>query len=326
LQELKKYPLTRLPSEIAGVDSCFHELLGNPRNNLRAPRPDGSMSAFRAALDLAMIDPEPPEVFAVDELLAELESGPVPLRLYRPNARSRLPVIMFIHGGGFVIGSLETHDALCRALANASGAAVLAVEYRKAPETPFPGALDDCCNALRWIFSHAEQLSIDAARIALCGDSAGGNLAAMVALWARANSFALRHLALIYPVIDPEMQSESSQAFGSGFILTREFIEWFWSAYLGRPYDSHDPRMNIMAAELSGLPPTSVIIAEFDPLRDEGEGFARAVAAAGTRTIVRRYPGMIHGFLCMAHITPTAGRAIVEVGEDLKNSLWQLNR
>lgn len=313
--------MTGLPNEFVGVDPCFWALLGNPRNNLRPPRPGASLIEYRRILDSAMLDANPPAIHAVEELQADFATHSVPLRLYRPDSRTDLPTIMFLHGGGFVIGSLDTHDGLCRALANASGAVVIAVDYRKAPETVFPGALDDCCVALDWVVARSAELRLDSTRLALCGDSAGANLAISTALRARAKGLPLRHLALIYPAIDPDMRSDSCESLATGYILTRAFIGWFWEAYFGRPYDPRDPAMNVMAAELSGLPPTTIVTAEFDPLRDEGETFARAAAAAGTPVIARRYLGMIHGFVSLTAMTHVAAAAIRDTAGDLRRSL-----
>lgn len=313
--------LTGLPPELVGVDPCFYPLLGDPRNNLRPPRLDGSVLRYRSVLETAMLTSAPPAMHQIVDVRADCPSREIPLRLYRPEARFELPIIMFIHGGGFVIGSLETHDGICRALANASGAVVVAVDYRKAPETVFPGAFEDCCAALDWIVSKSASLQIDASRLALCGDSAGGNLAISTALYAYTRGMALRHLALAYPAIDPAMQSESSRLFASNCILTRAFIGWFWDSYLGRPYDARDPAMNVMEASLSDLPPISIATAEFDPLRDEGEAFARAAAGAGIKVVARRYLGMIHGFLSMSDMTPVADRAVRDLADDLRNNL-----
>lgn len=262
------------------------------------------------------------EVAAIEAHCVTSGEQSVPLRLYRPIADAALqPAILFLHGGGFVIGSLESHDELCRELALRSGAVVVAVGYALAPETPFPGALEDCRAALAWLQNGGVDLGIDTARLAICGDSAGGNLAVGTALWARKQGMALRHIGLIYPALDPGCASASAHELGSGFILTRTFMQWFWKAYLGDGGDPLDPRAAVATAELTGLPPISLATAEYDPLRDEGEAFAQLARTAGVEVTARRYLGMIHGFASMPRTTPVAGRAIADIAADIARSL-----
>ena len=262
------------------------------------------------------------EVAAIEEYCAESAERSIRLRLYRPIADAALrPAILLLHGGGFVIGSLESHDELCRALALRSRVIVVAVEYSLAPETPFPGALDDCRAALVWLDEGGVEIGIDPTRLAICGDSAGGNLAIATALWAREQGILLRHVGLMYPALDPSCGSASAYEFGSGFILTRAFMQWFWEAYLGETGDPHDPRVAVTNADLAGLPPISLATAEYDPLRDEGEAFAQAARAAGVEVTARRYLGMIHGFATMPGTTPVAGRAIADMAADIARSL-----
>ncbi|GAC1578002.1 MAG: alpha/beta hydrolase [Sphingomicrobium sp.] len=269
-----------------------------------------------------MISGELIPIEAIEEHEAPSPDGPVRLRLYRPVPTAKLaPTILFLHGGGFVIGSLDSHDDVCRALALGSHSVVVAVDYRLAPETVFPGALGDCRAALQWLADSAEALSIDRHRLALCGDSAGGNLAIGTALWARGHGIALRHLGLLYPVIDPACETQSMRELGNGFVLTQSFIRWFWAAYLGEHGDPSDPCVAVLEAHLADLPPLSLSTAEFDPLREEGEAFGRAVRAAGVSVIMRRYLGMIHGFANLRSETPVAARAIADLAADLASSL-----
>lgn len=301
-----------------GVDPCFLALLANRHNHLRPPGPGTSMASYREILNEAMTGGVPAQLAAIEAHGAPSTTGKVPLRLYRPVAGTELqPAILFLHGGGFVIGSLNTHDTLCRELALRSGAVVVAVDYRLAPETIFPGALEDCRAALAWLHHAAEALGVDASRLAICGDSAGGNLAIGTALWAQGQGIALRHIGLIYPALDPGCDSASAHGLGSGFILTRAFVQWFWSAYLGEGGDPLDPRVAVATADLTGLPPISLATAEYDPLRDEGEAFAQAARAAGVDVTARRYLGMIHGFASMSQATPMAGRAIGDIAADI---------
>jgi len=312
------------PSESlgSGVDPCFAALLTDPRSQLHLPRPGSAMDSYRDALNQSMISGDAVPVAAVEEHDAPSAAGPIKLRLYRPVAAAApQPAILFVHGGGFIVGSLDSHDEMCRELALRSGAVVVAVGYRLAPETVFPGALDDCRAALRWLHDRAAAVGVDAGRLAICGDSAGGNLAIGSALWARGQDIALRHLGLIYPALDPACASASAHELGSGFILTRAFIQWFWSAYLGEDGDPLDPRVAVATADLTGLPPISLATAEYDPLRDEGEAFAQAARAAGVEVIARRYLGMIHGFASMPQATPVASRAIADLAADIARSL-----
>ena len=269
-----------------------------------------------------MIGGVPAQVAAIETHCARTPERSIPLRLYRPIVNAALqPAILFVHGGGFVIGSLDSHDELCRELALRSGAVVVAVEYSLAPETLFPGALEDCCAALAWLDDGGVDLGVDSSRLAICGDSAGGNLAVGTALWAQEQGIALRHIGLIYPALDPGCDSASAHELGSGLILTRAFMQWFWSAYLGEGGDPLDPRVAVATADLAGLPPISLATAEYDPLRDEGEAFAQAARAARVEVIARRYLGMIHGFANMPQMTPVAGRAIADLAADITRSL-----
>lgn len=314
--------MTQLDVRHGGIDSCFRALLTDLRNHLRPPRPGTPMLNYRETLDGAMIGGNPARVAAVETHYATSAERSIPVRLYRPIVNAALqPAIFFLHGGGFVIGSLDSHDELCRELAVRSGAIVVAVGYSLAPETIFPGAYEDCCAALAWLVVGSRDLGVDPSRLAICGDSAGGNLAVGTACWAREQGISFRHIGLIYPALDPSCASASAHEFGSGFILTREFTQWFWSAYLGEGGDPLDPRVAVATADLAGLPPISLATAEYEPLRDEGEDFARAARAAGVEVIARRYLGMIHGFASMPQMTPMAGRAIADLAADIARSL-----
>jgi len=321
----------------APVDPCFAELLADPRSQLRPPSAQSSIAAFRQAFETWLGTAQGPPIHAVESLRVDEPLNPVALRLYRPSGSPDLPVIVFLHGGGFVVGSLETHDAICRELALKSGAAVLAVDYRRAPECPFPGPLEDCYAALAWLAHHAARLGLDAKRIALCGDSAGGNLAVATALLARERGAPaaawLRHLGLIYPVIDPLCESESAHLFSEGYVLTRQVTQWFWSCYLGGGHNDADGERAkwpaylaaVMRADPAGLPPATILTAEFDPLRDEGEAFARHLRAARVPVVCRRYLGMLHGFVSLPSLTLAAGRAIADLAADLAAGLGSGN-
>ncbi len=267
----------------------------------------------------------PPQVAEVRDIDMALPGRTVPARLYRPEGcGADAPLVVYFHGGGWVVGTIETHDPTCRALANASGAAVLSVGYRLAPETPFPGPLDDCQDALLWAHSHADDLGVDAARMAVAGDSAGGNLAAAVAIRLRdTGGPALRHQLLIYPVTDVDFTLPSyAENGGGGYFLSTVMMEWFWKQYVGNELGAHiDGATVLRTADLTGLPPATVIMAQYDPLRDEGLAYAAALHAAGNRVHSEVVPGMIHGFFSMFQAVPDALPFINAAGARLRAAL-----
>ena len=251
----------------------------------------------------------------------DLDAGGVPARLYRPSAASDLGLLVYFHGGGWVIGDLESHDNVCRALANRSGHAVLNVDYRLAPEHPFPAALGDSIQATRWAHANAADLGCDASRIAVGGDSAGANLAAVVAQIA---PIPLCHQMLIYPVTDCRRVSASYSENATGYFLTAAAMEWFVNHYLsGGQGSPDDPRVSPLLADdatLRATPPALVITAEFDPLRDEGEQYATRLAELGVATTHVRFSGMIHGFFSMAEMIDDAKAAHAVAAEALKTA------
>ena len=257
--------------------------------------------------------PEP--VGAVGDL--EIE-GEVRLRArhYAPIAPGGpQPLLVFLHGGGFVFGDLDTHDGLCRLLCRHTGAHVLAVDYRLAPEHPFPAAVEDASAALGWALANAELLGADPLRVGVGGDSAGGNLAAVACqLAAHAGGPQPAMQLLIYPVTDFTARRRSRELFGEGFFLTNAHMDWFDAQYLGvNRASASDPRASpLLAADLSGLAPALVVTASFDPLRDEGEEYAQALLAAGSQVTLRRFPGLIHGFASAAGVSRSCRDAVVE--------------
>lgn len=264
---------------------------------------------------------EPPEVAEVSELTAPGSHGPIPVRGYRPKgaaAGALLPALIYYHGGGWTIGDLDTHDVLCRELANGAGCAVVAVDYRLAPEHRFPCAVDDCLAATRWVHRHAGALGIDAARLAVGGDSAGGNLAAVVAQLA---PVPLVHQLLIYPVTDVSMSFPSIDENAAGYFLTKEGMAFFVGHYLsGDAGSPDDPRVSPLRAPehvLAATPPALVITAEYDPLRDEGEAYATRLAEAGVTTSHVRFSGEIHAFASMADYLVDGRCALVLAGAAL---------
>ncbi len=250
----------------------------------------------------------------------DLEIGAIPARHYAPpGAREPAPMLVFFHGGGFVFGDLQTHDSFCRMLCRSAASHVLAIDYRLAPEHPFPAAVEDARAALAWAHEHAEELGADPARVGVAGDSAGGNLAAVVAqLSAHDGGPAPALQLLIYPATDMSTRRRSRDLFAEGFFLSDTEMGWFERSYLGPASGTDvvlDPRVSPMLAEdLSGLAPAIVITAGFDPLRDEGEDYAHALRAAGTPAVVRRYEGYIHGFVSAAGISRNLREAVIEIG------------
>jgi acetyl esterase len=258
---------------------------------------------------------EPPAVASVEDRVIPGPAGDLPVRIYTPDAPGPRPVVTYFHGGGFVFCSIETHDGTCRRLANATGTVVASVEYRLAPECPFPAATDDCYAATVWAHEHADDLGADAGRLVVAGDSAGGNLAAVVAQMARDRGGPpIAFQVLVYPVIDGACDTPSYTENAEGYFLERQAMQWFWDQYLGPGGDCKDPLASPnRASDLSGLPPAIVITAEYDPLRDEGEAYAAALDAAGVPVTMRRYDGMIHGFVSMPMLFPEADEAMERI-------------
>ncbi|MGH9230469.1 MAG: alpha/beta hydrolase fold domain-containing protein [Acidimicrobiales bacterium] len=252
--------------------------------------------------------------------------GDIPVRVYVPTAApGPRPVLVFFHGGGWVIGDLESHDATVRALAAASGVTIVAVDYRLAPEHPFPAAVDDCLAAVRWVAepSAAADLAIDPARMAVGGDSAGGNLAAVAAQQLRDTGPALRFQLLVYPAADMHLSHGSIDENADGYFLTRADMTWFRGHYCGAE-DWNDPRMSPLRAAdeaVRGVAPALVITAEYDPLRDEGEAYAAKLQAAGVAAKASRYDSVIHGFFSMGDLVPEGKAAIDEAAAALRAAL-----
>lgn len=265
-------------------------------------------------------------VSGVHELRVPSAGGGVPVRAYVPRvteAEGAPPIVVWFHGGGWVVGSLESYEPLCRALANASGAVVASVGYRLAPEHPFPAALEDSLAVTRWLAEHPEEAGGDGARLALAGDSAGGNLAAVVARRLRdEDGPRLRLQALVYPVIDGASEDRPSfRDFAEGFGLTALGMRRYWELYLDGA-DAADPDASpLRAADLAGLPPAFILTAEADVLRDEGEAYANALHDAGVPVTLARYDGVTHGFVRWLARVPTARTAVQEVGDALRAAL-----
>jgi acetyl esterase len=263
---------------------------------------------------VALMAPSAP-VGSVTERVIQTPYGPLTLRIYQPPGQGPFPLLAFYHGSGFVLCSLNTHDGMCRNLCAGARCVVVSVDYRLAPEHKFPAGLNDCVFATRWIADHAPELHGDATRLAIAGDSAGGNLAAAAALRLRDEGGPpLCGQLLIYPVTDYHTPGTPSyQENAEGYGLTRATMEWFWDHYLNDPTDAANPYASpLRAADLSNLPPALVQTAEFDPLRDEGERYAERLRAAGTPATTSRWNGMNHGFLFWVGLVDKAGDAMNE--------------
>lgn len=258
----------------------------------------------------------PQEVIVEDRKISES----IPIRIYKPEREKSgpLPAVVYFHGGGWVLGSIETHDALCRRLCSQSAAAVISVDYRLAPEHPFPAPLNDCFTATSYIYQHARQLGLDSDRIVVAGDSAGGNLAAAVALKARDESGPpLLAQVLIYPALNSDGDSASYSMFADGFGLTQAGMQWFWEQYLG-DHGASAYASPSKATSLEGLPATLLVTAQYDVLRDEGETYAQRLDKAGVQIWQRRYDGVVHGFIHFAGVFDRGQQATAEIAIELQ--------
>jgi len=287
--------------------------------------PFDQMSVTQArvvALAFRDLQGEPEQVADVRDILVPGPAGKLPVRLYHPAPGTSLPLVVYFHGGGWVIGDLEIVEKPCRALANASQCVVASVNYRLSPETKFPGPAEDCYAATQWLVEHSGEIGADNKRVAVSGDSAGGNLAAVVALMARDRGGpALGYQLLIYPVTAPARGSKSAsyQENAEGYLLTRGTMEWFWDHYLASPEDGDNQYASpLHASDLRGLPPAMVVTAEFDPLRDEGRAFAQRLQEAGVPVTVSHHEGMVHGFFWMAGAVDRGKQLTAEMGEALR--------
>jgi acetyl esterase len=269
----------------------------------------------------AVFAPPVPAAGEVRDLTASGPAGPIRVRLYRglgTAAGAPLPALVYFHGGGWTIGDLDTHDIICRTLANKARCAVVAVDYRLGPEHKFPAAVEDCLAATLWVAEQAAALGVDSARIAVGGDSAGGNLAAVVAITLRdAGGPPLAFQALVYPATDQRLDTASHARFGEGYLLTRNNTLWFRDNYLA-PGDYDDWRASpIRAADLARLPPAHIITAGYDPLLDEGRAYSDRLVAAGVPVLYECFEGMAHGFLTMGGVVAAANHALFRLGQSL---------
>jgi acetyl esterase len=308
-----------LDADAAAVYKAFQEA-GRPAYETLTP---AEARAYYLAARL-VTNPEPPAITEVRELAIPAPHGTIPARLYRPLMLRQndglAPALVFFHGGGWVIGNLESHDVVCRQLADEGELIVVAVDYRLAPEHKFPAAVEDAVTATQWVADNAASLGIDATRLCVGGDSAGGNLAAVTAIAARDHDgLALAGQVLIYPATDFTMAHPSHSEPETSVLLTHSVIRWFRDHYLSSAADVHDWRASpVRAASLVGLPPAYVLTAGADPLRDEGNDYARRLKDAGVAVTHRTHPGQFHGFFTMGKLLPQADVVARDIGTWLK--------
>jgi acetyl esterase len=289
---------------------------GSPINELSV----GEARQNSAAMTAMQGPPEP--VAGVEDRNLPGPGGDLPVRIYKPFGKGPFPVLINFHGGGWVVGDIESTDGFCRTMANAAGCIVVSVDYRLAPEHPFPAAADDAYHATLWAAANAAGFGGNPSRIAVCGDSAGGNLAAVVSQMARdRGNPAICFQLLVYPVTDAACDTPSYSDNAEGYFLTKDAMQWFWNHYVPNDTDRNHPYASpLRAGNFAGLPPALVITAEFDPLRDEGERYAERMRAAGTPVQLTRYNGMIHGFFLMNAMIDQGRTAIKQSAEALRTA------
>lgn len=265
-----------------------------------------------------------PELSNIENLSIEgPDGGRLPVRVYVPHGSEPQGVCLYFHGGGWVLNNLDTHDDLVRRLAATSGCVFINVDYRLAPEHKFPAAIEDAYAAVKWVHSHAAQFGWDPRRIAVAGDSAGANLAAVACLMSRdRNGPPIAFQVLIYPITDCNFERPSYVENSEGYFLTRREMIWFWNQYVSSSAEMREPYASpLLAPSLKDLPPASIVTAEYDPLRDEGEAYAEALRKAGVDVTLHRYEGMIHAFLRRVHQFETARHAISRIGQQLRTAI-----
>ena len=284
-----------------------------------------SVEEARISSAAARIQPDPPEPVArIEDFTIPGPAGDIPVRLYSPDPDTQLPALVYYHGGGWVIGDLDSHDPLCRTLANRSNVVVLSVHYRLAPEHKYPAAADDSYAAAQWVSEHGAEIGADGSRIVVCGDSAGGNLSAVVSLMARDRGGPeLRGQVLIYPVTNLDFGTDSYRDNGDGSKgLSEDGMRWFWQHYVRTQSEGFEPYASPLRADtIADLPPALVITAEYDALRDEGELYAERLERGGIPTQLTRYDGVIHGFVSMFAAVPEGDTAVNQIAGFLKETL-----
>ncbi len=303
-----------LTAETEALLKTFAEAEGP---TLQEMTPQEARAAYR---EMRALQGEPEDVAVVEERTVPGPAGDIPVRVYRPEGAGAFPALVHYHGGGWIIGDLDTHDPLCRHFANAAGCVVVVPDYRLAPEHKYPAAADDCYAATKWVAEQGAEIGVDRSRIAVGGDSSGGNLAAVVALMARDRGGpTLAAQVLIYPVTDHRFDTASYRDNGKGYFLETDLMQLFWDSYLSGDDDGAQPYASpLRAPDVSGVAPAHIITAEFDVLRDEGEAYGKRLQEAGVATQIQRYDGMMHGFVQFGAAIPQAHDAIADVVAGLK--------
>jgi acetyl esterase len=269
---------------------------------------------------VTLMDEPPPVLPRIEDIRIPGPAGSIPARVYAPSAGAPLPGVAYFHGGGWVQGDLETHHGLCARLAKHAGALVVAIDYRLAPEHKFPAAVDDCVAAYRWLRAHGREIGADQARVAVAGDSAGGNLSAVVSQLTAPSAPTCQ--ALIYPAVDFSYDTPSHRDFEHGHVIPRDRVQWYSEQYLRDERDKADLRASpLRAPSVAGQPPTFIVTAGFDPLRDEGKAYADKLRAAGVDVVYREYTGQIHAFVSLTKAIPQGMAATLEVAEYLRKRL-----
>lgn len=306
-----------LDPQMQGLLNAFGALKLPPYEELTA-------ETFRALADAKRVTRGQGESLAEvsDRVIAGMDSD-ITVRLYRPHTVGVLPALVYFHGGGFVLGDLDSHDNLCRALSNRLGALVVSVDYRRAPEARFPAAFDDAWTAVQWVAEQATELSIDPSRLLVGGDSAGGNLAANVCIKARdCGGPAIAHQLLFYPVCDNDLSRTSYREVGSGYFLETDMMRWFWEQYLTAPQDADKPYCcPLKTDDLSNLPPATLVVGGYDPLKDEGLAYIERLRVAGVAVHSLVYPGAIHGFMSYIGMLQLSDQALDETIDSLRTVL-----
>ena len=302
------------------VKALLDQMAAAKQPAFHSQSPQDARTAMLAMLDVLG---DGPAVHKVEDRKIPGPDGSIAVRIYTPSGSAN-GILVYFHGGGWVVGDLASHDYVCRALANEAGCVVVAIDYRLAPEHKFPAAVDDCFAATQWVAKNAASLGSDAAHIAVGGDSAGGNLAAAVSLMARDRGGPrIRHQMLIYPVTDAAMNTSSHKEFvEDGMVLSKADMEWFWGHYLKSESDGNNPYASpLRAKDLKNLPPAHIVTASHDPLRDEGEAYAEALKKAGNKVKLKRYGGVVHGFFSLQAVIDQGKAATRELADELKASL-----
>lgn len=302
------------------VAALVEQMRANPTPPLYTMSPEAARAFANPVIAQFSGAPEP---------VAKVENRVIPgntgIRVYTPEGDGPFPIVMYFHGGGWVICNLDTHDSQCRSLANRAGCVVVSVDYGLSPENKFPTALEDCYRATKWASDNSELIHGDPARIAVCGDSSGGTMAAGVTLMVRdQNGPALQYQVLIYPALNlAAFDSPSYQQYGTGFSLTTTEMEWYRSLYFARPEDAQNPYASpMLAKDLSGLPSTLIVTAEMDVLTSDGEHYAQRLREAGIEVEYKCYEGMIHPFLSMRAMLSRGDEALTYVAEQLHSNLY----